>query len=931
MTPRAIHDWRNKKHEAARITGAPDEDGENGRPLLPASTNETDPAQAPKRRKIVPESSENGSSADHRGRTGEESCNNRQAQRLSLPRFVDSENPESRFASGVQGGPIVIALPCVPTFDASEYQAVSVSQSSQSSSQITLPERMHSSVIDQRIIADSQEVSGTSASEAHNSYHDSFRESQPSQGPPALLDSSAAPSSGIPSHQPESRSRFAGVSGFFANPTISTNPGFNASSQFQTQLGLDIGTVGLTPTTSHNTTVPESLPQNLGAQTSQVSQGTDNQYSQYTNGGSTTSNSQAAQIVQPLSSHLGDATSPSQSVFSVFEGRTVPETTPGGSAAVLIDSQDSSQALSEIAGNIRISTSSKERNEPASSGVSQGQQAAIRAGEKSGLQHSAVDLSPKAWLGPTTKMEGTSAAERLRLYREEHFRKAGSGSASPAVVSPTVTSPAPLDNGPHTVHNPTPHAEAHVDSERPLVIDTPAPVISPALLHPAGVMQTQPEPSFQPAQANIVPHHPLEPMSADPVSSYDAPQVEQPTTLDPSTLTLSIENDVEASPSVPTEDGFAPNPLPESVNSDEDEMQEDYPHSLLPHIPTGPSEYLITLPFQTSCRPQYNDIIRENEKLMNEYNSAFRVLPYQTPRKDVIEKLDIMFSRLFDMCDFALFLVSVPPASLEAATKQSIGANAKFSFVAELLDELRDLNSDKKILIFVRPGKLMDLLGHVIQTRGYRYIRSGQEIVSASNARHLLTVYLCSTSEQDSSIPRSVDAVIAFDHTFRQELVPSADQSAPVILALVNIASIQHINMRIIENLQPLERKNVLMLALVKAMRYVEEPDSTESLGDIAWKFAKRIQLPEDEEDEFYYEPQAVPIEIFEDLYAASSQIEGTQLSGQSLGPEQHPESRKRSYVSWGVYSHCTCLTGSSSTVITRRAYQRGLRCSNHK
>ncbi|KAI1367564.1 hypothetical protein F5Y08DRAFT_58770 [Xylaria arbuscula] len=814
VTSRAIDVWRNKKHEAAKATSAPDQDEENENSLALPSTNETDPAQAPKKRKIVPDSSANGSFGGSSGRTGEGSRNTRKVGQ----------------GSELQGPPIVIALPCAPLFDASEYQAVSVSQSSQTSSQsqITLPERMHptsTAAKDQRVIPDSQEISGTSVSEAHNSYYEtvgSFRESQFSQ----------------PSHQPESRSRFAGISGYFVNPTISTN--LNASSQFQTQLDFDLSAVGPTPTRSHSTTIPESLPQNRGAPTPQVSQ--ENENSQYTNGGSTTSNSQAAQIVRPLSSHPGDTTSPSQSVFSVFEDRTVPETTSRNSGVVLPDSQDPSQALSEIAENIRISTSN---------------------------------------------MEGTSAAEALRLYREAHFRKAGTGSASPAVASPV-----PLDNAPPAVRNQTPQVESHVDSQRssPAVIDAPALVISPALLLQTG-------PSFQPAQANVVPDPPLEHMPVDPVSSYDAPQLEQPTTLDPSTLTLSIENDVEGSPSVPTEDGSAPGPHPESTNSDEDEMQENYPRSLLPHVPTGPSEYLITLPFQTSSRPQYNDIIRENEGLMNMYASAFQVLPHQTPRKDLVEKLDAMFSRLFDICDFPPFLDTLPPMSPEQTAKHVIGTNAKFSFVAELLDDLQSLNSDKKVLIFVRSGQLMDLLGHVIQTRGYRYIRSGKEVVGASDARHPLTVYLCSTSEGESSIPRHVDAVIAFDHTFRQELVSAADQSAPVILALVNTASIQHINMRIMENLQPLERKNVLMLALVKAMRYVEEPDSTESLYSIAGRFARRIQLPEDEDDEFYYEPQPVPIEIFEDLYAASSQIEGTQLSGQSLGADLHPENRKRSYL----------------------------------
>ncbi|KAI0914008.1 hypothetical protein F4823DRAFT_433081 [Ustulina deusta] len=924
VTALAINDWTDKKNAAAKVAGAPDNDED---PLPLASTQETDPVQAPKKRRLRQKSSDDGALARSLDHTEEGPRKRRQAdgfptpshrvpraesrdQLIPPPGTSNTGNLEAGLAAKTQGAQIVVELPRVSAFDPSEFRVIPSSPASQASSQVTLPERMHRSGIaarDQRVIPDSQEISCTSASEAHNSHHEpagSFVESQPSREPPTqprlLENSRASPSSGIPSHQPESRSRFAGISGFFANPNISTNTGFNVSPQFQTQPELDLDTVAPTPVaTSHNTTIPASLSQNPNSQTSQ---GIESQHSQTTNRGSTTSNSQAAQIVQPLSSHPGDATSQSQSDFSVFEeDRTVPETIPWDSEAQA-DSQDLSQALGEIPSNIRISAASEGHNEPASSAVSLPEpQSTIRDGDNPSLRRTAVDLSQKTRPVTSSNMDGTSAAEALRLFREGHFNKSSvAGSTSPAIASPAVSSPVPLDNVPYVAQNPTPQVEAHVDSDKTSTVDVPAPLISPMLLLPSGTTQARAEPSLESTQAHVGPNPPLEHMPVEPgsLSSYDTPQMEQPTTLDPSTLTLSIENDVDGSPSVPTDDGFASGPLPRSTHSDEDEMQDDYPCSLLPHVPTGPSEYLITLPFQPSSRPQYNDIIRENEALMNEYNSAFLVLPHETPRKDVVEKLDIMFSRLFDICDIPPFLDSLPSMSPEQMTKHVIGTNAKFSFVAELLDNLRNLNSDKKVLILVRPGKLMDLLGHIIQSRGYRYIRSGQDVVNAADARHSLTVSLSSTSDGESSIPRNVDVVIAFDHTFRQELVTPTDQSAtPIILALVNIASIQHINMRIMENLQPLERKNVLMLALVKAMRYVEEPDISESLSSIAEKFSRRIQMPEDDEDDFYWEPQSVPIEIFDDLYAASSQIEVTQLSGQGLGTDQHPGSRKRSYI----------------------------------
>ncbi|RWA14024.1 hypothetical protein EKO27_g1075 [Xylaria grammica] len=925
VTTLAINAWRDKKNEAAsKAIGAPNRDRDS---QPPASAQETDPEQALnwRREKRKPErrpsdgALESLDDIEDRARKRRRIDGSPTTSHLPVPR-AELEDQSVRFSNSLdtggnpEAGPvaepraarIVVELPGALTFDPSEFRVVPPSQASQPSSQATLPERMRPSGItarDQRVIPDSQEISGTSASEAHSSHHepaDLFLESQFSGQPPALLgplENSQPSPSGIPSHQPESRSRFVGISGFFTNPNTSTNPGANSSLGFQTQPELDLNTVAATPvTTSHNTTIPASLLQSSGVQ---ASQGTESQYSQITDGGSTSSNSQAAQIIRPLTSHPGDATSQSQTDFSVFEeDRAVLEAAPRGSGAPA-DSQESSQALSELDSNIRI-PSSKGHESALSAAPPQESRPAIRDGDKPPLCRTTVDLSQEARPITPTIMDGTSAPEAplsaketLRLFREGHFNKSSvAGSTSPA--------PVPYDNPPYVARNSTPQAEAHVDDERPSAIDVPVPIISPMLLLQSGAAQTQPESSFESAQAGIHPNPPLGRIPTDPTSpsSYGVPQIEQPATLDPSTLTLSIENDADGSPSVPTDDGFAPGPLPGSTNSDEYEMQEDYPRSLLPHVPTGPYEYLITLPFQTSCRPQYNDIIRENEALINEYNSAFLSLPYKTPRKDLVEKLDIMFSRLFDICDFPPFLDSLPSMSPEQAAKHVIGTNAKFSFVAEFLDSLHGLNSDKRVLILARPGKLMDLLGHVIQSRSCHYIRSGQEVVSAAAAKHPLTVSLYSTSDEEALVPRNVDVVVAFDHTFRQELVSPTDQSStPIVLALVTIASIQHINMRIMENLEPLERKNVLMLALVNAMRSVEEPDPSESLFAIAAKFARRTQMPEDDEDDFYWEPQSVPHDIFDGLYAASSQIEATQLSGQDVGTDQQPGSRKRSYV----------------------------------
>ncbi|KAI2620799.1 hypothetical protein GGS21DRAFT_379144 [Xylaria nigripes] len=490
-----------------------------------------------------------------------------------------------------------------------------------------------------------------------------------------------------------------------------------------------------------------------------------------------------------------------------------------------------------------------------------------------------------------------SAKERFRRFREGHFNKPSmAGSASTTTSSPTL-----LDDVSHVAANIRPQVEIHADSGKTSSVDASTLLVSPTLLQESGATRTQSDSYFETAQARIHPDSPQTCTLADnaPMVSFHPPHIEQPATLDPSTLALSIESDAVDSPSVPTDDGLdSGQPLPSSIDSTEAETHTGYSQSLLSHVPTGPLEYLITLPFQPSSRTQYNDIIRENEALMIEYNASFRVVPHGVPRKDLIEKLDAMFCRLFDICDFPPFLDSLTSMSPEQITKHVIGTNAKFSFVAELLDDLQSLKSNKKILILVRPGKLMELLGHVIQSRGCRYIRSDQEVSGASDAEHLITVALSSTSDEKSSLTSNFDVVIAFDYTFRQELISSSNESrSPIILALVNTASIQHLNICIVEDLQPLDRKMVLILALVKAMRLVEDPDPSASLFSIAEKFSRRIQMPEGGDDDFYWEAQSLPTEIFDDLGLASSQVVTTQLGAPSQGTDLHSGSQKRSHV----------------------------------
>ncbi|RYP23521.1 hypothetical protein DL765_001035 [Monosporascus sp. GIB2] len=652
-------------------------------------------------------------------------------------------------------------------------------------------------------------------------------------------------------------------------------------------------------------------------------------------------NSQAAQIVSQLSAQPPNLLDHSQESFALYDEQGVVPAATTGQPEEQLNSQGSSQALSELNGNTRnpssassiqeLASQAELRSIPQSQITAEKQVDRIRAHVSSAGQPLSPSLGRQSELSPTvppsvsrrglferqsqpsTGMENPealqprmSAKEKLRLLRERHFAALDFGAPGQSSDAPTGSGAAPLPAD-QTETQPRTELNVPVGTASDFSVSAPPPDDLTILPFggPAETLQDKQSPVQGMTQVSDGHQHadslPLHMSSAH--MAYDASHEEPPATLDPSNLTLSIE-ERDLSPSIPTDDALAESAGPEdfipsvdfSKQSDDELPQQSSGH--LPYIPSGVNEHLITLPFfaSTSGREQYNDIIRENQDSITSYNSAFLVSPYQKPNQAVISAMDQMFSRLFNFCDFPPFLETAVELGPEAVTKHIVGTNPKFCFVDEFLLHLNRLGSTKKILILARSGQLLDLLSNLVQTRGYRLIRSGQETSSVMTDRSSLTVVVHSTSEDSSSLPSDADAVIAFDHTYRRDLLPPFDEAnPPLILLLTNTNSIQHINMRVSENMEPLERKNYLMHALVKAMRYIEEPDYTlRKPPEIAEMFAQYLEMPDN--DDFYWEPQELPEDIFEGLPEIRSQIQPSQPSLEPITAPQAPDSRKRSH-----------------------------------
>lgn len=628
-------------------------------------------------------------------------------------------------------------------------------------------------------------------------------------------------------------------------------------------------------------------------------------------------NSQAAQIVPRLNSH----TPYSQATFALHEeGIVIPYTGTEQQSQQTSNSRYPNQALGELDGNTRNSSSALGDSNSVSQAKTDLSQSRATLGRSQDFIPASVQtpivpaqqnnqrelpespVTSSNMQNPPPFPPGMKTADKLRLRREREMAAFMLNSSSDVSANLDTPGSAPGQSEPEVPID----ANSHAETVPGLSVIVPQPDLPMMLLEvsPEVVQAEQPsvvstQISHEPQQSNSLPL-----VVAPAAISFDTPHDEPPTTLDPSHLTLSIE-ERDLSPSIPTDDALAESAGPEdfvppldSPKESDDESPQQYSNGLLPDIPSGVNEHLVTLPFiaTASGRDQYNEIIHENETAIRDYNACFRQLPYQKPIPSLTATVDKLFSRLFDFCDFPPFLETVVELGPEAITKHAVGSNSKFCFVDEFLLRLNNMRSAKKILILARPGQLLDLLSTVVQTRGYHLIRSGQESVNPAAALSLV-VAIHSTDEAPSSLPKDADAIIAFDHTYRQDLLPSFyEANTPLVLLLTNTNSIQHINMRVSERMDPLERKNLLILILARSMRHIWEPKQMTMPPQIAATFAHYLEDPDD--DAFYWEPEELPEDIFR-VHENTSSMQPSQHSIELFSHTPAPGSRKRSHVSF--------------------------------
>ncbi|PTB67990.1 hypothetical protein BBK36DRAFT_1115161 [Trichoderma citrinoviride] len=589
--------------------------------------------------------------------------------------------------------------------------------------------------------------------------------------------------------------------------------------------------------------------------------------------------SQAAQIVardfEPLSQHLAESSSPSESeqIRHQLEAVAVPSqpTAPAGVAR-----HQTTAATPPTKQSTPLSSYKRRRMENETP-----EQAAAR-------RHSALD------------------AELSGIFRwdDDDDEKA----ASAHVASQPVSQQTQHDQA--SVHENVEHvapaeegSAPHAHTELPLlttdmhhaVVDLPSSQgrdspehARPATAHAAVVPEIEGVATLDTAAEPQAPT-PQKPVAAELAdifgSAFVGADLELPPTTAPEFIHAEQSTVSLADISRQPEPAYRDIPLVSFVNPEETLMQESFTDTApsepvqAEHSPSessasfaGPpsaiKEHIVTLPYQASLREKYDSIIVAYKNSIKAFNRSFSDEDYSEPDLSLVARIDELFNDLLNLCDYPGDAVGsdLEKLSPDDQAKYCCDANPKFNFLRELL---RGVENHLNILIVARSPDLLRLLCHLAWALKMPFSCKATGHVDPGGSGPKMVLAL-PTEFVD---PQKFDVVIGYDHSFRHSSIArglsthSGGSRHPLVLVLVTTHSIEHIDLHIPEDLTLLERKSVLISGIVRARDLVERPDPNHpEPHEIA---AQIIEFLSSDEEPFLFEPTPLPENIL-DVYVHS-------------------------------------------------------------
>lgn len=255
-----------------------------------------------------------------------------------------------------------------------------------------------------------------------------------------------------------------------------------------------------------------------------------------------------------------------------------------------------------------------------------------------------------------------------------------------------------------------------------------------------------------------------------------------------------------------------------------------------PHL--GPEEHVIALPLRESARDQYRMILKKNGERLEEF--CAKSWSSDDPLVFDMQSLADQLQNYATHPDLdSLDTLTQPNVAPEIMVNWDIGQSAKFHFLGELLEMLRDRSLH--IAVICQPGRLMDILETFLQGKRIQYIRCDNERKSQEASSMVAVTLLPSSGENSRAVVASADCIIGFDNSFDaqspntkavREHMMNPGQLAPVVSLFV-VNTVEHVERCVPSNFEGVERLQQIM-------------DKTTKLRTHAGKFRTEYPKPDE-------------------------------------------------------------------------------------
>ncbi|KAG5997484.1 hypothetical protein E4U52_004037 [Claviceps spartinae] len=313
-------------------------------------------------------------------------------------------------------------------------------------------------------------------------------------------------------------------------------------------------------------------------------------------------------------------------------------------------------------------------------------------------------------------------------------------------------------------------------------------------------------------------------------STVSLADISNPQSLMPSLLTqgelssVGLPRSEYHSPAAVASDHVSP--LETDEESDDDDDSDSSSSSSQEAIAL---KHIVTLPFQASIRPLYDDTLLKYKKEITQYGNVFSSEEYIEPDEALVHKIDQVLDGLRNLCDYPPDVIGSAIETLPSnqLIKYCCDGNGKFNFLFELL---QGLTKDTRVLIVARSVELLRLLFRLAEALDIECICGDVGLSFKPKSGISISRITLILPERDVD-EDDFDLVIGYDYSFGSSVVglrlepeiPGA--RSPMVLTLVTTHSIEHIDLHVPGDLTLLERKNALVSGIVRARQLVKDPD----------------------------------------------------------------------------------------------------------